>query len=226
MELPRKCFSIIRKTAEKSPWYRWIHFVTSTSSVKKMYLSVLDYWSSTARYEKLQNLHNTASTRSEQLTLGGRFFTFGNSEGKLLSNAYFRQTPINNNINISYSNRRNTKDTKKNHNTTDKRENSSKGPKKHELKTADHANRGSIIYRGWVRSAMATRKGINVSGNYAATHNTKCLVRVCTLHFKKMNGRTKSYFTFFLKLNDHPARCFNFGLSRIHPNGCMSEFNF
>ena len=27
-----------------------------------------------------------------------------------------------------------------------------------------------LFYRGWVRSAMATRKGINISGNYAAPH--------------------------------------------------------
>ena len=54
----------------------------------------------------------------------------------------------------------------------------------------------------------------------------KCLIHVCTLYFKKLKGWTKSYFIFFLKLNDHPTRCFNFGLGRIHPNGCMFEFNF
>ena len=73
---------------------------------------------------------------------------------------------------------------------------------------------------------MATRKGINVSGNYAAPHILNAFVHIYTLYLKKMKGRTKSYFTFFLKLNDHPTRCFNFGLSRIHPNGCMFEFNF
>ena len=72
---------------------------------------------------------------------------------------------------------------------------------------------------------MATRKGINVSGNYAALDiYIKYLVHIITLYLEKLEGRTKSYFTFFLKLNDHPARCFNFGLSRIHPNGCMFEF--
>ena len=75
---------------------------------------------------------------------------------------------------------------------------------------------------------MATRKGINVFGNYAAPHilNDLFIYLVCTLYFKKLKGRTKSYFTFFLKLNDHPTRCFNFGLSRIHPNDCMFEFDF
>ena len=68
---------------------------------------------------------------------------------------------------------------------------------------------------------MATRKSINVSGNYAAPHHIKCFVHICTLYFKKMKGRTKSYFTFFLKLNDHPTRRFNFVLSRIDPNSCM-----
>ena len=68
---------------------------------------------------------------------------------------------------------------------------------------------------------MATRKGKNISGNYAA-----CLVHMCTLYLKKLKGRTESHFTFFLKLNDHPTWCFNFGLSRIHPNGCMFELNF
>ena len=76
---------------------------------------------------------------------------------------------------------------------------------------------------------MATRKGINISGNYAAPHNIlpgTCFVHICTLYLKKLKGRTKSYFIFFLKLNDHPTRCFNFGLRRIHPSSCMFEFNF
>ena len=63
---------------------------------------------------------------------------------------------------------------------------------------------------------MATRKGINISGNYAAPHNITYLVYICTLYLKKLKGRTKSYFT---------TRCFSFGLSRIHPNGCMFELN-
>ena len=70
---------------------------------------------------------------------------------------------------------------------------------------------------------MATRKGINVSGNYAAPQlNALFIYLLC---FKKIERSDKSYFTFFLKLNDHRTRCFNFGLSRIHPNGCMVEFN-
>ena len=74
---------------------------------------------------------------------------------------------------------------------------------------------------------MATRKGIHVSGNYAAPHILNTLfIFICTLYFLKMKGRTKSYFTFFLKLNDHPTRCFNFGLSRIHPNSFTFKFNF
>ena len=69
---------------------------------------------------------------------------------------------------------------------------------------------------------MATRKGINISGNYAAPHILHALfIYVLCIYLKKMKDQTKSYFTFFLKLNDHPTRCFNFGLSRIHPNGCM-----
>ena len=73
---------------------------------------------------------------------------------------------------------------------------------------------------------MATRKGIYVSGNYAAPHilNSLFIYVLCILN--KMEGRTKSYFTFFLKLNDHPTRCFSFGMSRIHPNDCMFEFDF
>ena len=70
---------------------------------------------------------------------------------------------------------------------------------------------------------MPTRKDINISGNYAAPiYYMPCSY----MHFvfQKLKGRTKSYFTFFLKLNDHPTRCFNFGLSRIDPNGCMFEF--
>ena len=70
---------------------------------------------------------------------------------------------------------------------------------------------------------MATRKGINISGNYAAPHILNALFIYVFRIFFKLKDRTKSYFTFFLKLNDHPTRCFNFVLSRIHPNGCMFE---
>ena len=73
---------------------------------------------------------------------------------------------------------------------------------------------------------MATRKGINVSGNYAAPHILNVLFIYVLFIYFFMKGRTKSYVTFFLILNDHPTRCFNFGLSRIHAIGCMFEFNF
>ena len=73
---------------------------------------------------------------------------------------------------------------------------------------------------------MATRKGINISGNYAAPHVLQALfIYVLCIFFKSKLGQ-KSFFTFFLKLNDYPTRCFNFGLSRIHPNGCAFELNF
>ena len=73
---------------------------------------------------------------------------------------------------------------------------------------------------------MATRKGIHISGNYAAPHTLNALFIYVLRILKKMKDRTKSYFTFVLKLNDHLPRCFNFGLSRIYPNGCMFELNF
>ena len=40
-----------------------------------------------------------------------------------------------------------------------------------------------------------------------------------------MKGRTKSHFTFFLKLNDHPTRCFNFGLKQ-YVGEIKNEFFF
>ena len=73
---------------------------------------------------------------------------------------------------------------------------------------------------------MATRKDIKHFRELRRTLYITCLVHICTSYLKKMKGWTKSYFTLFLKLNDHPTRCFNFGLIRIHPNGCMFELNF
>ena len=74
---------------------------------------------------------------------------------------------------------------------------------------------------------MATRKGINISGDYAAPHILHALFIYNMYFVFFFNERwTKSYFTFFLKLNDQPTRCFNFGLSRFYPNGCMFELNF
>ena len=74
---------------------------------------------------------------------------------------------------------------------------------------------------------MATRKSINISGTYVVHHKLYqvCLFHIRTKYSKKMKGRTESYFILFLKLNDHLTRCFNFGLRRIHPNGCRFEFN-
>ena len=56
----------------------------------------------------------------------------------------------------------------------------------------------------------------------------KCyiLFHICTSYSKKLKGRTELYVILFLKLNDHPTRCFNFGLRRVHPNGCKFELNF
>ena len=70
---------------------------------------------------------------------------------------------------------------------------------------------------------MSTRKGVNISGNYAAPiYYMPCSYMYFV--FSKMKVRTESYSIFFLKLNDHPTRCFNLGfISRIHPNGCMFE---
>ena len=48
---------------------------------------------------------------------------------------------------------------------------------------------------------------------------------MCTLGSKKNEGRTESYFILFLNHNDHQTRCFNFGLRRIHPNGCKFDLN-
>ena len=68
---------------------------------------------------------------------------------------------------------------------------------------------------------MVTRKGINISVAYVVHHKwEERLFYICTLYSKKLKGRTESYFILFLKLNDHPIRCSNFGLRRIHPNGC------
>ena len=73
---------------------------------------------------------------------------------------------------------------------------------------------------------MAIRKGINIFGHYIVSRNATRYMPfhiVCTLSSKKLKGRTKSYFTLFLKLNDHPTRCFNFRLRRIQPNSCKFE---
>ena len=71
---------------------------------------------------------------------------------------------------------------------------------------------------------MATRKGIHISGHYVVSINAMPF-RLCTLNSKKLKGRTEPWLILFLKLNDHPIRCFNFGLGRIHLNGCKIELN-
>ena len=53
-----------------------------------------------------------------------------------------------------------------------------------------------------MRFALATRKGINISGHYVVSINS-IIFHVYTLNSKKMKGRTESYFILFLKLNDH-----------------------
>ena len=44
-------------------------------------------------------------------------------------------------------------------------------------------------------------------------------------HSKKLKGRAESYFILFLKINDHPTRCFNFGLRGIYPNDWKFDLN-
>ena len=71
---------------------------------------------------------------------------------------------------------------------------------------------------------MASRKGINISGHDVVSISAM-LFHICTLNSKKLKGRTESYFIMFKKLNDHPTRCFNCELRRIHHNGCKFELN-
>ena len=61
---------------------------------------------------------------------------------------------------------------------------------------------------------MATRKCIKISRNYAAPHILHALF-IHMYFVRQKIERTDQivFFTFFLKLNDHPTRCFNFGLS-------------
>ena len=62
---------------------------------------------------------------------------------------------------------------------------------------------------------MAPRKGINISGNCVVHRKLYVFfIYICTLYSKKMKSRTESYFTLFLKLNDHPTGYFNFGLQQ------------
>ena len=63
---------------------------------------------------------------------------------------------------------------------------------------------------------MANIKGIHISGHHVVAINSICLfIYICnTLFSKRLKGRTESYFVLFFKLNDHPKRCFNFGLLR------------
>ena len=45
-------------------------------------------------------------------------------------------------------------------------------------------------------SAMASRKGINISGHYVVSIKAMPFQR-CTLNSKKLKGRTESYFILF-----------------------------
>ena len=71
---------------------------------------------------------------------------------------------------------------------------------------------------------MASRTGIHIFGHYRLSINT-IPFHICSLNSKKRKGRAESYFTLFLKLDDHETRYFNFGLRRIHPNGWKFELN-
>ena len=71
---------------------------------------------------------------------------------------------------------------------------------------------------------MASKKSINIFGHYVVSINATSF-HICTLNSKQMKGRTGSCFILFLKFNDHPTRCFNFGLCRIHPNGYKFALN-
>ena len=53
-----------------------------------------------------------------------------------------------------------------------------------------------------MRSAIATRKGINISAHYDVSINAICffIYVLCTEYSKKLKGRTESYFLLFLKL--------------------------
>ena len=73
---------------------------------------------------------------------------------------------------------------------------------------------------------MASRNGIHIfSGHYVVSINVTPF-HVCTLNSKKLKGRTESYFTLFLKINNHQIRCFIFGLCRIHLTGYKFELFF
>ena len=50
---------------------------------------------------------------------------------------------------------------------------------------------------------MATRKGINISGNYAAPQN--CFYYKYILYVLCIKKKERSDKIFFLKLNDHPT---------------------
>ena len=68
---------------------------------------------------------------------------------------------------------------------------------------------------------MATRKGIHISGHYVVS--IKAAFSYMYSEFKNLKGRTEMYFIMFIKFNDFPTRCLNFGLRRIHPNGSKFE---
>ena len=66
-------------------------------------------------------------------------------------------------------------------------------------------------------------QGINISGHCVVSINAICLFIYELLNSKILKGRTELYFILLLKRNDHSTRCFDFGLRRIHLNGCKFE---
>ena len=65
---------------------------------------------------------------------------------------------------------------------------------------------------------MASKKGIDISEHHVVSIDAMPF-HLCTSNFKKLKGRTESYFY------DHQKRCLNFGLRQFYPNGCKFELN-
>ena len=72
---------------------------------------------------------------------------------------------------------------------------------------------------------MATRKGIRNSRNYVV-HPRLYAFFIYVLCILKNRNFGQIVFYIALELNDYPTRCLNFGLRRIHPNGCKFVFFF
>ena len=65
-----------------------------------------------------------------------------------------------------------------------------KTPKERAINSRSFQLRIDYFYRGWVTFAMATRKGINISGHCVVHHKCMPFCHVCTLYSKKLKGRT------------------------------------